>query len=225
MGRTTAGLAVYRDGRLLDTRCFPWGSYQITRDVAAGLRISFEEADELVLQYGIALELIEEDFGQENDGAAEEEAGDSEAGGRGESPGLKLRSAVPGAPSIAVRREFDTIVYDRAKELMTMVRQHIKSQDLSRSLIRGVVLTGGASAIQHYDRLAEAVFQTPCRLGRPLPAPGYPSLNDPSLSAAAGLLRHAFEHRAAVREGRLGDSSALPKWMQRLGGVFRRFFL
>ena len=224
MGRSTTGLTLYRDYRILSTHVFEWGGYHITRDVAAGLQVSFEEAQELIQQYGLSESLI-----RSIDGEAEETIPLRVAvGGTGmeptESP-IKLKTAVRGAPAIVSRRDLDTIVFERSRELMTKVRQHLHSRGLAKHLIRGIVLTGGASAIKKQVDLAETVFQVPARIGLPEGIPQLPGpMNAPQFSAVVGVAKHGASYRHAVRSGRVlgrNQNARLGRW---LVNTFRRYF-
>jgi len=218
MGRSTTGLAVYRDFRILGTHCFDWGGYHITRDVAAGLQVSFEEADELVLEYGISDQFIGAEFDEEAPGAVKVDSGEN-------APRIKLKTAVPGAPSIVQRSELDMIVFERAKELMIKVRQHLHSGGLSKNLVRGVVLTGGGSVIKNYVALAEAVFQVPSRVGLPnsveiLPHP----VRSPEFSGAVGIARHAYHYRSAARNGHVEPRGPAASLYRRTARFLKRYF-
>ncbi len=220
MGRSTTGLAVYRDHRILATHCFEWGGYYITRDVAAGLQVSFEEADELVLEYGISDEFIRDEL-PDAEGDHEEAPTQEERSTR-----IKLRSAVRGAPTIVERRELDMITYERAKELVIKVRQHLHARGLMKNLVRGVVLTGGGGAIRNQVALAEAVFQVPCRLGVPDSLEILPhAVGAPEFSAAVGIVRHAFEYRAAAHSGRIEARGPAKTLLRRAGKVVRKYFI
>lgn len=218
MGRMTTGLAVFRDRRILGTHSFEWGGYHLTRDVAAGLHVSFEEADDLILEYGITAERI----------AAE---GADDAGGnwpprrRTESQ-IKLKTAVHGAATVVDRDALDVIVFERAKELMTKVRQQLESRGFAKHLVRGVVLTGGAASIKNIIPLAETVFQAPCRVGMPLGVDIVPpEARGPEYSGAIGLVRHGFDYRAAARAGRLRLSAPVVMLRaKQIGEALRRYF-
>jgi cell division protein FtsA len=196
MGRSTTSLAIYRDRRILTTQCFDWGGFHITRDVAAGLHVSFEEADELVLEYGISETLIQREMdGVEGDGNAEEGATASQ---------IKLKSAVHGAAAIVDRDELEMIIFERSRELLQKVHQFINSRGLSKHLVRGIILTGGASSIRNQAKLAEAVFQVPARQGLPygidvIPPP----VNTTAFTPVVGVARHGFEYRTAAKNGRI----------------------
>ncbi len=217
MGRSTTGLAVYRDHRILGTHSFEWGGYHITRDVAAGLRISFDEADELVLEYGISEEYARS--GQDVTAGEISSSNDDDHSTR-----IKLKTVVPGAPTIVPRRELDGIVYDRAKELVAKVRQHLQARGLLRNLVRGVVLTGGAGALRNYTSLAEAVFQVPCRVGTPSGVQFVCQAADfAGFTAAAGIARHAFAVRAASRNGHTEVTGPVGAAARRFGRFVRKY--
>jgi cell division protein FtsA len=223
IGRSTTGLAVYRDYRILGTQCFEWGGYHLTRDVAAGLQVSFEEADELILEYGISDEFVRNEDDDDESGAAEEGAA---AAKDTRSARLKLKTAVHGAPSIVDRSKLDLIVYERAKELLTKVRQHLNARGLAKHLVRGVVLTGGAGAIRNHAALAESIFQVPCRVGIPDSVEILPhAVNTPEFSAAVGIVRHAFEHRAAAKRGRIESRGRVVSGIRRMGKFLRKYFI
>ena len=220
MGRSTTGLAVYRDYRILGTQCFEWGGYHITRDVAAGLRISFEEADELVLEYGISDEFIRQEAGEEpvsqerlphnNDRVTQ----------------IKLKTAVHGAPSIVDRSELDQIIWERARELMAKMRQHVQSKGLSKNLVRGLVLTGGACAIHNYVALAESIFQVPCRIGLPASVEVLcHAVNEADYAPAVGIVRHGFAVRAARLNGHADHAGPLGNMTRRVSRFVKRYFM
>lgn len=214
LGRSTTGVAVYRDGRIMGTASFEWGGYHITRDVAAGLHVSFEEADELILEYGVNPVLIQEG---EDDGPAAPNGGVTR---------VKLKTAVSGASSVADRAELDAIIFERCRELLTKVRQHLVAQGLAKHLIRGVVLTGGSAAIKNYTALAESIFEAPCRKGTPCSLSIRPqAVQTPEFAAAAGAARHAFQYRAAARGGYVALRGGAVPFMKRVGRMVRKYFL
>ncbi len=231
IGRSTTGLAVYRDHRILCAHCFEWGGYHLTRDVAAGLQVSFEEADDLILEYGLSNARIVSDEEDGDDGECE--AGEAEAPSGSEAPvrpdavtpRIKLKSVVPGAPPIVERGQLDEIIHERARELMIRVRQHLHNQGLMKNLVRGLILTGGGSQIQNCAHLAESVFQVPCRVGVPDtveigPAP----VRSPEFTAAVGIIRHAFEFRTATRNGQSGANGSIVAAVKSLWSGFRKYY-
>lgn len=219
LGRTTTGLAVYRDRSIIGTHCFEWGGYHLTRDVSAGLHVSFEEADELIMEYGVSDEFINEE---------EEDAAIAVPFTRRRSvnaANIKLKTTVHGAAPIVPREQLDMVIYERAKELLTKVRQNLHSRGHMKHLIRGLVLTGGSANIKNYVKLAEAVFQVPCRVGIPGSVESIPhALKAPEFSAAIGIARHGFDFRGAQGKGHLSASGPVASGARRLSKAFRKYF-
>ena len=204
IGRTTCGLAMYRDRKIVATHSFDWGGFHITRDVAAGLQVSFEEAVELIQEYGIADELLsklqdtniyrlEGTTGRAAHGAAVERTAH-----------IKLKSAVRGAPSVADRAMLEMIIFERSKELINAIYKHLDDKNHLDNLVRGVVMVGGTARIRNLDTLAAAVFQAPARAGVPdgvdvLP----PQVNASEWVPAVGIVKHGLLYRDAIRSGRI----------------------
>ncbi len=218
MGRSTTGLAVFKDMRILGSHCFEWGGYHITRDVAAGLHISFEEADELVLEYGISDAFIQSELDEDSPPIAALAPADK-------TTQIKLKTAVPGAQTIVNRAILDEIIFERAKELMVKIRQFLNTKDLMRNLVRGVVLTGGSSVIKNYVALGEAIFRTPCRVGYPGGIEGLPPLlQTPEYSAVVGLIVHGLYYRQAARNGQVDPRGMGISFPRRVGKFLRKYF-
>lgn len=200
IGYRTTGLAVYRERRILGTHCFEWGGNHITGDVSAVLHVSFDEAEELIQEYGISDALIAK-LTESEDAADFEES--LEAGGGEASAPIKLRTAVRGKPTTVDKCELDQIIFERCHELMIKVRQHLHAKGLMKNLVRGVVLTGGGGAIKNQAELAEAVFEVTARVGHPNEISGIPAeINRPEYSSVLGVVRHGFNYRAALENGR-----------------------
>lgn len=218
MGRMTTGLAVFRDLRILGTHTFEWGGYHLTRDLAAGIHVSFEEADELIMEYGISEERVAAD--DDDDAASPRPA---RGGARAQ---IKLKTAVHGAPAVVEKDEVDVIVYERARELMMKVRQHLQSRGFMKHLIRGVVLTGGSAKVKNHVKLAESIFEVPCRIGVPSSVEILSSrAKGPDFSGVVGIALHGFDYRAAERAGRLSLPGPVLENARRIRQVIRRYFL
>jgi cell division protein FtsA len=222
MGRSTTGLAVYRDYRIHGTQCFEWGGYHLTRDVSAGLHVSFEEADELIMTYGISNDLLAAENEEERVVNAPPRPVRRDESGMP----IKLKTNVPGAPAIVSRKEVETIIYERGKELMTKIRQYLQARALMKNLVCGLVFTGGASEIKNHVELAKAVLQVSARRGTPNQVDILPHVvAAPAWSAAVGVVRHAFVYRAAARSGRIDTEGPGTPLHRRLWRTARKYFM
>jgi len=231
MGRSTTDLAVYRDHRILGTQCFEWGGFYLTRDVAARFHITFEEADELIMSYGISEELLEANgaTSEEQDNPAYRSPVVHGAVGvrkDDDDVPVKLKTNVAGTPSIVGRREVEMTIYERAGELLTKVRQYLQARGLMKHLVCGVVLTGGASEIKNHVELVRSVLKLSARKGVPNKVENSPqAVCSPTYSAAIGLVHHAFVYRAAARSGRIdSDGPGIPV-MRRMWKFVSRYVL
>jgi len=215
IGCRNTGLAVYRDYRIMGTHCFEWGGYHITRDVAAGLHIGFDEADELIEQYGIPRAALAEDEDPQSRSVLQE---DDRAGK------IKLKSAVPEAPDIIERSDLEMIIYERAREMLHRLRKHLQSRDLEKHLVRGIILTGGGSALKNMPSLSETVFGRACRSGVPVNVDIVPhGVASPVWAPAVGILRHAVDYREALQRGGR-NGGAMGRLRGLLAGGVRRYF-
>ncbi len=221
MGRSTTSLAVYRERRILATQCFDWGGFHVTRDVSAGLQISFEEATELIALYGQSARMIKMEASKEEglEAHCEPEESDRDAS-------IKLKSAVRGAPNIVPRSELDMIVFERSKELLAKVKQHMNARGLMKHVVRGFVLTGGTATMKNQAALAEVVFQAPARVGLPVGIDVLPQpVNTPEWVPIVGVIRHGFAFRDALRSGRIPVSRGLlSRIVRMLAALIRRYF-
>ena len=188
----------------------------MTRDVAAGLHVSFEEADELIMEYGISEEYIKAGPDEIEEGWTPREGAKAQ---------IKLKTAVHGAPAVVAKDEMDVIVYERARELLMKVRQHLQSRGLAKHLIRGVVLTGGAATVKNHVKLAETIFEVPCRIGLSSSVEILSNrAKGPEFSGVVGIALHGFNYRAAARAGRLALRGPVVQNARKLGQAFRKYF-
>ncbi|HDP33973.1 MAG TPA: cell division protein FtsA, partial [Candidatus Hydrogenedentes bacterium] len=141
LGATSAGIAVYANNGIIAATAHNWGSGFIINDVAAGLKVSFEEATELVLEYGLSEYRIQ----MLNRNSSRTDADRKPAAASQNAP-IKLTRTVTGAPSTAPRSELDAIVFERSAEIADKVCRFLKEHQLLDRLARGIVLTGGGAA-------------------------------------------------------------------------------
>lgn len=216
IGRNTMGISVYRDHRIMYAETFELGGFFLTRDVAAGLQVGFEEAAELVQEYGIAKKLLD----KVKRGDTADTSNLLEKSGSGTH--IKLKSPVPGAPSIVDRDDLDFIIYERSRELLLKVKRELDKKGVLKHLVRGVVLTGGGAEIANQARLAEIVFGIQARIGQPYDIDVMPPpVNTPTYVPITGVIRHGFAYRDAIRSGRIAVAR---NPISRLFGGFGSFF-
>lgn len=204
LGATAAGIAVYMNNGIAAATAFNWGSGHIINDVAAGLKVSFEEAAELVLEYGISEHRIQ----SLNKGAARSDAERKAATATQEAP-IKLTRTVTGAPATVSRAELDAIIFERSNELAGKVHHFFREHQVLDRLGRGIVLTGGGAAIHNQDTLFGVKCDMPVRVGLPIGFDDLPeSLDLPEWAPVMGIVKYAIAHRGAIASGRLTSQYA-----------------
>lgn len=175
IGGGTTDMAIYIDGDVWHTMVLGIGGNHVTSDIAHGLRLSIEHAEEVKKQYGHAVqsEIAENDvfsahlFGEEK--------------------------AV-----LISRRELAMIIEARMEEIFDLVLQEIKRSGYDGLLPAGMVLTGGSSLMPGARTLANRVLGLPVRIARPENMVGLTDqLHSPAYSTSVGLLYWALIYSEA----------------------------
>ena len=120
IGGGTTNLGIYINGDVWHTMVLPVGGNHITQDIAIGMRINPDQAEQVKKQYGYCLmnEVSEEDF-------------------------FTLRAFGEDSPIQVSRRDLAHIIEARVDEIFQLVMQEIHRSGLTSLLPAGMVLTGG----------------------------------------------------------------------------------
>lgn len=160
------------------------GDY-FTRDLAQGLRLGFEDAELVKLEYGSAL--------------AESSAANAE---------VDLPTPENRGHRHAPRRFINEILQARAEELFRFVRAELARVGMEHALTGGVFLTGGAAKLPDICDVAERVLGCQARFGIPAGIRHWPeNMDDPEWSVAAGLAMYS----AKLSEHEHGNRGFLAK--------------
>ena len=202
LGAAAAGIAVYVNDGIATAMAHNWGSGHIINDVAAGLKVSFEEAAELVLEYGISdhrMQLMSRSTARPDP--------ERKTANASQNAPIKLTRTVTGAPATVPRSELDAIIFERSNELADKVYHFLKEQQLLDRLARGIVLTGGGAAIHNQDTLFGIKCEMPVRVGLPIGFDDLPeSLDLPEWAPVMGIIKYAIAHRKAIEKGHITAS-------------------
>jgi cell division protein FtsA len=166
IGGGTTDVAIWKGGSPWFTSILPVGGYQVSRDIAVGMGIPYEMAEQVKVKYA--------DLTPRADGKA------------------KVEPAVVGMENgheILVQ-DLNDIVRARIDELMRMVAMELPREELATLAPAGLVLTGGTANLPGIEAIAEDVFRIPARVGAPQDVYGLADiLYDPAYATAVGLLR------------------------------------
>jgi cell division protein FtsA len=179
IGASTTELAVFFEGSIAHTAVLPIGGDHFTNDLAVGLHISVEEAEELKRTYGHSVVT-------------------SVPQGNEIEIGANLTLASPQGPRVVRQRFLAEILEPRARELFTMLRNNLRDGGVLEALGAGCVFTGGGALMPGLLDNAESLLRVPARVGYPVPLSRMPQeLVRPEFAVAIGML--LYTHRTQVR--------------------------
>jgi cell division protein FtsA len=183
IGGGTTDVAVYKNKKMVFTYCLPVGGDLITNDISLGLNIPFAKAEEIKKRFANVDHNFYETLNKINTGD------------------LKLDRN-----KTALNIRLYSIVNDRAKELLNIIREKIEAYGFFNTIPCGVVLTGGSANLKGLVTLAGDVFEMPVRIGLPTEVEGPSELiGNPIYSTAAGILKYANQIRNFMDQGQFDE--------------------
>ncbi|MEI7621631.1 MAG: cell division protein FtsA [Candidatus Moraniibacteriota bacterium] len=207
IGGGTTSLAVYEEGELLHTAILPVGAGHITNDIAIGLRISVEVAEQIKLEYGSAL-----------------------SGDVGKEDGIDLSLLDSREEGVVSRYHIAEIIEARLEEIFALVQKELQKIGKAGLLPAGAVLVGGGAKMVHLAEFAKQNLGLPIQIGFPLGFGGImDKVDDPSFATVAGLAAwgksQAQENQVNFSGVRAFDVFAHPAGatVGKLGGWLKKF--
>jgi cell division protein FtsA len=184
IGGGTTDMALFVEGSIWQTEVLAIGGGNVTKDISVGLRTPLAEAEQIKLRYGCALsDLVK----------PEEEVEVPSVGGR--------------KAKMLPRTVLAEIIQPRMEEIFLLLSREIKKTGYEDLVAGGVVLTGGASAMQGVQELAERILDMPVRIGAPKGISGLVDVvNSPIFSTGVGLVFYGAKNLRpdGTVEGRRG---------------------
>ena len=168
IGGGTTDYIVYQEGTVQHSGVLAVGGDHITNDIAIGLRIPMNRAEQLKIEHGSV------------DAAVPEEL-------------ISLKREV-GLPDRQVSKaQLARIMNLRVEELLTLIKKEIEKQKLLDYMGAGVFITGGCARLRGLEALANQVFGLPVHLGHSQTVSGpTAAIESPEYSTAIGLVRYAL---------------------------------
>jgi len=168
IGGGTTDIAIFREGSIWHTAVLPVAGYQITRDVAIGLGLPFEVAEEMKKKYGSVAPVYETKKGD-----------NLTTNGHGVS-----------------HRDLCDIIRARVEEILRLVVLEMPNSEYEKLVPDGIVLTGGSSNLAGIEALGRNTLQLPVRVGVPSNIYGISDvLHDPAYATGVGLLLWGAKHK------------------------------
>jgi cell division protein FtsA len=173
IGGGTSDVMVYKDGIPRYVGVVGLGGAQITRDIATLLKLRLQEAERLKCQYGCLDESLLVEY--ENQQEFEFVLGYDKDGG-------------PVGIGILCK-----IIKARALEILDLVCKEAEKSGIDRTVLTGLVLSGGSSELKGFKEMASKVFGLPGRIGSPnFPIKGpHELVAKPEFATGVGLLAFA----------------------------------
>jgi cell division protein FtsA len=166
IGGGTTDIAIFAQGAIRHTAVIPIAGDQLTNDIAIMLRTSTQDAEEIKVRYGVALQQM------------------ADANEMIEVPGVGDR------PSTELSRQtLAGFIQPRVEEIFQKVAEELVRSGYERLLRAGIVLTGGCAQMTGMVELGEEIFHNTVKLG----SPHYDGnlrdfVRNPRYSTAMGLL-------------------------------------
>ena len=177
IGAGSSDLIVYYEGVVIHTGAIPVGGDHFTNDVGVGLQTPLQDAESLKKMFGCAIV------------TRIPEVNEIEVPSVGDRPSRLMPQRILGE-----------ILEPRSRELMELLRDHLRQAGIADLLGAGLVFTGGGSRLNGILEVAEDVLHRPVRQGYPVPIAKLPSeLLEPEFATAIGMV--LYGHRA--RQARL----------------------
>ncbi|MFC1920833.1 cell division protein FtsA [Chloroflexota bacterium] len=165
IGGGTTDIAIFKDGSIWHTAILPVAGYQLTRDVAIGLGLPFEVAEEMKKRYGSVMSIYE--------------------GANSADTASPLSEDGHGASY----QDLYDILRARVEEIIRLILLELPRSEYESLVPAGLVLTGGSSNLSGIDALGRDILQLPVRVGTPDNVYGITdSLRDPAYATSVGLL-------------------------------------
>jgi cell division protein FtsA len=187
MGAGTTDIAVFHEGKIRHLGTVNYGGNNVTSDIVQGIGVTQADAERLKERYGCAYEpLVDpQDI-------------------------IQLPSTVAQGDRQVPREVLAHIIHQRMDEIFNLVLTEIESAGFAQRLNGGVVITGGAAAMEGVGELAADVFGTGVRIGSPAENVGglTDSVDAPRFATVVGLALYGA-HRSAAGFAPSGKQRAL----------------
>jgi cell division protein FtsA len=179
IGSSSTELVVFFEGSVAHTSVLPIGGDHFTNDLAVGLQVSVEEAEQLKRMYGNCVV------------TSVPQLNEIEVGGNLATGSQRARM---------VRQRFlAEILEPRAREMLTMLRENLRHGGVLEAMGAGCVFTGGGAHLAGLLDNAESLLRVPARIGYPVPLSRMPvELAKPEFSTAIGML--LYTHRVQSKK-------------------------
>ena len=170
IGGGTTDIAVFKDGSIWHTAILPVAGYQLTRDIAIGLGLPFDVAEEMKKRYGSVMPVYESK--------------------------METLSPISEDGHGVSYQDLCDILRARVEEIMRLILLEMPRSEYETFVPGGLVLTGGSSNLSGVEVLGRDILRLPVRVGVPTNIHGIAdALRDPAYATSVGLLLWGAKHK------------------------------
>jgi cell division protein FtsA len=195
IGAGSTDLIVFHEGAVQHTGVVPIGGDHFTNDAAVGLLTPLAAAERIKRQFGCAVV------------TQIPEANEIEVPSVGDKPSRLLP-----------QRQLGEILEPRARELLELIRDHLRQAGVLELCGAGLVLTGGGARLNGLLDVVDQVLHKHGRIGGPAALAKLPvDLAVPEYSVALGLLLYGYRSRlgrVSPEQGLTAKLKALFAWKE-----------
>ncbi|HTR78386.1 MAG TPA: cell division protein FtsA [Gemmatimonadaceae bacterium] len=180
MGAGTTDLAIFHEGKIRHLATIAFGGNHVTSDIVHGLGVTQADAERLKERYGCAYEPLVDPADL-----------------------VDLPSTAAQGDRQIPRETLAHIIHQRVDEIFELVQRQMSSAGYAGKLSAGVVMAGGAAAMEGVAELASSVFGTGVRVGIPSERIGglVDAVEAPRFATVVGLAEYGAHRTAIVGAG------------------------
>jgi cell division protein FtsA len=188
MGAGTTDVALFHEGKIRHLATIGFGGNAVTNDIVQGIGVTQSDAERLKERFGCAYEPMVDP----------EEI-------------IELPGTASQGERHVPREVLAHIIHQRIDEIFALVQTEIERVGYASRLSGGVVVTGGAAAMDGVAALATDVFGTGVRIGTPVDHVGglSDSVDAPRFSTVVGLALYGANRVALAGASAAGRKRAL----------------
>jgi cell division protein FtsA len=169
IGGGTSDLSIFQNGNLSYAYMIPIGGDHITNDIAVGLRVTLNQAEEIKRRHGCASVSIADP-----------------------NRVIKIKRIGCNEEFEVTQKDIAEIIEPRVNEVFELIDNALVQSGLKEMLPAGLVITGGGLYdLQNATEIGNLIMGLPVRLA----IPEYIGVSEPYFSAGVGMLEYALLNR------------------------------
>ena len=225
IGAGSTSICVFIEGSLSHSAVLPIGSRNITNDIAIGMRISLQSAEEIKKYLSIAQNQTK--TSPTSDETRKDRIQRKKKEDQIDISSLNLKEDVK---TLSRKTLTEGIIRPRLNEIFQMIGKELQSAGYTASTPAGVVLTGGGAETVGMVEACKRILSMPTRIGSPTGLSGLvEEIESPAYAAAMGLILYGEKTTTNKNfKSSIPSLSSLPKLpsagsLKKLTQLFKSF--